>query len=188
MRLARYRSLLAETAWRRNLWMLISLLMAVSNMALTGWLWHTEVREKTIVVPPAFVKPFWVQGDAVSPAYLEQMAVFFANLALTYNPDNITHQVALFLRYADPRGYGALAARLQGDAAQVTRDRLASVFYPQAVRVKDRDVTLTGQLVTWIGTKQTSLRQATFLIRFLYRDGRLFVAKFTELKEGTHAL
>ena len=184
MRESRYRSLLTETLWRRNLWMAVALLMALSNVALGYWVLTTDVREKTIVVPPRFEKSFWVHGDAVSPEYLEQMAVYFAGLALTYNPDNIGHQVSQFLRYADPESYGALAARLEGDARKIERNRLASVFYPQEVRLKGERVLLAGQLTTLVGNKQTEQRQARFLIRFTYRDGRLFVSQFTEVQDS----
>lgn len=184
MRESRYRSLLTQTLWRRNLWMAIALAMAIANVGLSYWVLNTDVREKTIVVPAGFEKSFWVHGDQVSPEYLEQMAVYFAGLALTYNPDNISHQVSHFLRYADPEGYGALAAKLEGDAHKVERNRLASVFYPQEVRLKGEQALLTGQLTTLVGNKQTEQRQARFLIRFTYRDRRLFVSQFTEVQES----
>lgn len=186
MREGRYRSLLAETLLRRNLWMVVALAMAVSNLGLAYWVLDTDVREKTIVIPPLFEKPFWVHGDEVSPEYLEQMAVFFASLALTYNPDNIGHQVSLFLRYADPKDYGALAAKLEGDASRIRRNRLSSAFYPQEIRLSGQRAALTGQLTTLVGNKQTEQRQATFRIRFAYRSGRLFVSKFTEVQNSAN--
>ncbi len=186
MRESRYRSLLTETLLRRNLWMAVALLMAVSNVGLSYWVLNTDVREKTIVVPPRFEKSFWVHGDEVSPEYLEQMAVYFAGLALTYNPENISHQVSQFLRYADPESYGALAAKLEGDAHKIQRNRLSSVFYPQEVRLKGEQVLLAGQLTTLVGNKQTEQRQARFLIRFVYRDGRLFVSQFTEVQDSAN--
>ena len=181
MREGRYQSLFAEVLWRRNLWMVVALIMAVANLGLSGWVLTSDTREKTIVVPPTLDRSFWVHGDEVSPDYLEQMAVYFASLALSYNPDNIRHQVTLFLRYADPEGYGALAARLEGDTEKVERNRLASVFYPQEIRIKGYQVALTGQLITLVGDKQTEQRQTAFLIAFAYRNGRLFVAKFMEV-------
>ncbi len=83
MREARYRSALAEALWRRNLWMAVAAAMVLSNLGLVIWLYGVDVREKTIVTPPGLDKAFWVQGDEVSPEYLEQMALFFASLALS---------------------------------------------------------------------------------------------------------
>jgi len=186
MRESRYRSLFAEVLWRRNLWMVAALIMAVANLGLSSWVLVSDTREKTIVVPPTLDKAFWVQGDDLSPDYLEQMAVYFASLALSYNPDNIRHQVSLFLRYADPQSYGALAAQLEGDAEKVERNRLASVFYPQEIRIKHRMVALTGQLITLVGNKQTEQRQTAFLIAFTYRNGRLSVAKFMEVQNSAN--
>jgi len=186
MRESRYRSLFVDVLWRRNLWMVVALIMAVANLGLSSWVLVSNTREKTIVVPPTLDKAFWVRGDELSPDYLEQMAVYFASLALSYNPDNIRHQVSLFLRYADPQSYGALAAQLEGDAEKVERNRLASVFYPQEIRIKRRQVALTGQLITLVGNKQTEQRQTAFLIAFTYRDGRLSVAKFMEVQNSAN--
>jgi conjugal transfer pilus assembly protein TraE len=177
----RYLSHLAEALWRRNLWMAIALLLAVANSLLAyGLATRPAVREKTIVLPPSVEKTFWVHGDTVAPEYLEQMALWFADLALTYNPETIAHRVKRFLRHADPTAYGALAARLEADAAKVKRQRLSSVFYPQSIRIEGDQVALTGQLVTLVGSKETNARQATFRMSFAYRHGRLFVLEFQE--------
>ena len=185
MMLARYRSALAEALWRRNAWMATAAVMALSNLVLAAWLVRVDVREKTIVTPPTLEKSFWVHGDEVSPEYLEQMALFFAGLALTYHPDNVDEQVRLFLRYADPTVYGALAARLEADVKKVRRNNLSSVFYPQAVRIEGRGVLLTGQLATFIGQKSVQARQGVFRFRFDYRGGRLFVSEFEEVDRAT---
>ena len=138
----------------RYLWLLPLLLLAACEPKV--------IREKTIVAPPVLEKSFWVHGDEVSPEYLEQMALFFAGLALTYHPDNVDDQVRLFLRYADPAVYGALASRLEADAEKVRRNNLSSVFYPQEVRIKGRRVALTGQLATFVGRKSVETRQGVF--------------------------
>ena len=179
-----YRSLLAQFQWRRNLWMAVAMAMAASNLALTGWMLATAGAEKTIVVPPSFERRFWVQGDTVSPEYLEQMAVWFAHLALTYNPDNIDYQARLFLRYAEPASYGALSAQLAADSERVRHDRISSVFYPREVRTRVDHVSLDGDLVTWVGSRMTGHRRGVFDLRFVHRDGRLYVASFQD--QSTH--
>jgi conjugal transfer pilus assembly protein TraE len=187
MRESRYRSVLAQALWRRNLWMAVAAVMALSNMGLVAWIHRVDVREKTIIAPPTVDKAFWVHGDEVSPAYLEQMALFFASLALTYHPDNIDAQVRLFLRYADPQVYGALATRLEADTERVRRNRLSSVFYAQEVRIQGHEVRLTGQLTTWVGEKPVKTRQAAFRFRFDYRNARLFVSEFEEVDRAQGA-
>lgn len=164
--------------------MAIAAVMAASNMVLVVWLVRVDVREKVIVTPPVVEKSFWVHGDEVSPEYLEQMALFFAGLALTYHPDNVDDQVRLFLRYADPAVYGALASRLEADAEKVRRNNLSSVFYPQEVRIKGQRVALTGQLATFVGQKSVDTRQGVFRFRFEYRGGRLFVSGFEEVERA----
>jgi conjugal transfer pilus assembly protein TraE len=180
MKESRYRSMLTQFQWRRNLWMGVALAMVVSNLALSAWVLTTDTTEKTIVVPPSFEKKFWVQGDAVSPEYIEQMAVWFANLALTYNPDNIDYQAKLFLRYAEPASYGALSAQFAADSEKVRRNRVSSVFYPREVKTTGNQVVLDGDLITWVGSKMTETRRGVFELQFVYRDSRLFVLKFQD--------
>lgn len=178
-----YTSALAEAVRRRNLWILVALLLGVSNLLLAGGLLsRLGVAEKTIVTPPEIRKPFSVQGEEVSPEYLEQMAPWFAGLALTYNPDNIDYQIRQFLSYADPRAYGELAARLESDAEKVRRNQMSSVFHAREVRIRGRQVAVTGTLMTLVASKSTGQREATFLIEFNYRSGRLTVRRFLEVQ------
>ena len=165
----------------------IAALMALSNAGLAVGILRVDTQEKIIVTPPVVEKSFWIHGAEVSPEYLEQMALFFAGLALTYHPDNIDDQVRIFLRYADASAYGPLSTRLEADAERVRRNNLSSVFYPQEVRIRDREVALTGQLTTFVGQKRVGTRQAVFRFGFAFRGGRLFVAEFEEV-DRAHAL
>ncbi|MCP5152439.1 MAG: type IV conjugative transfer system protein TraE [Chromatiales bacterium] len=182
MRLGRYRSALGEAIRRRNAWMAIALVLAVTDAALVAWLHRVDLREKTILVPPVLERAVWVHGDTLSPEYLEQMALYFAGLALTYHPDNVAHQVRLFLRHADPRAHGALSARLEADVARVRESHLASVFYPQSVRTRGHDAVLTGELRLLVGQQSVESRRASFRLGFAYRDGRLHIAHFEEIE------
>ena len=53
--------------------------------------------EKTVIVPPAIDKSFWVSGNEVSKSYLEQMAYWYAGLALNVTPSTGEYQKQLFL-------------------------------------------------------------------------------------------
>jgi len=54
------------------------------------------------------------------------------------------------------------------------------VFYPREVKTTGDQVMLDGDLVTWVGSKLTETRRGVFEMQFVYRDGRLFVAKFQD--------
>jgi len=183
----RFLSTLSQVQWGRDLWRVIALGMAASNVLLACAVVGIDSSEKTIVIPPVVEKAFWVHGDQVSSEYLEQMALFFASLVLTYHPDNIDGQIQLFLRHADPAAHGPLSARLALDRDRIRRNALAQVFYPVAVRVReaDRQVALSGDVVSMVGGQATGTRRATYRMKFSYRDARLFVSEFGEAPDET---
>lgn len=177
----RYLSELAEHTARGRVFALIALVLAASNLGLVAWAMSRDAVERTIVTPPVIERAFWVEDAAASPAYLEQMAVFLAQLALSYSPANVEHQGEVFLRYADPAAYGVLRTRWLEDTERVKRNRVASVFHPLEVRTRGRRVAVLGELRTLVGSKQTDQRRAAFRIDFALRSGRLFVTEFLEV-------
>ena len=179
----RYRSMLAQAISRRNLWAGLALLLAASNAALAMRLATVETYEKTIIVPPDIERPFWVKGPEASPEYLEQMALWYAGLAMTFSPASLPRQVQTLLRHADPRYYGALSARLAEDLERVRRTQISQVFYVSAVQRRGSRVALRGDVVAWVGSKRAASRRTAVLVGMRMAGGRLVV---TELKEVDH--
>lgn len=184
MKRSRYLSQLSDQIAGRRWASFLALLLGISNVMLAAWAVTRDTSEKTIVTPPVIDRAFWVHGDNVSPEYLEQMALFFADLALSYNPQNIRERAKLFLRYADPAVHGGLESALLADAEEVERNRIASVFYPVELRIRGSSVALIGDLLTMVGSKQAQTRHAAFRIGFEYRGGRLFVKEFIEVNHA----
>ena len=134
--------------------------------------------EKTILVPPVISKTFWVHGDEVAPEYIEQMSVYFVQLALNANPVNVDYQYNLLLQHVTPRAYSELKSELMLAAEKIKEDNIAQAFYPSEVSVLENAATLKGRLVKMIGNKVTSDDFATYVIKFSYEGGRLYVSSF----------
>lgn len=181
----RFASTLAEAVRRRNLWMALALMLGGANLLLAAKLLSTSTSERIIVTPATIGETFWVHGEQVSREYLEQMALFFADLVLTYHKDNFPGRSALFLRHVDPRAHAQLSSALQLEAERIARNSLAQVFHPLSVRVReaDRQVALTGELVPMVGEQMLTARRVTYRLKFTYRDARLFVSEFGETDE-----
>lgn len=168
MHVGRYASALAEAIRRRNLWMLLAMLLAASNLGQALFLHSLEHRERIIVVPPRFDKEFWVRGAAVSDSYLEQYSVYVAELALSYSPGNVRYRVQQLLRYADPGVYGALAKTLEADAERVERNRLSAVFHPQSVRLRSssHSAAVYGVQTRMVASRVVDSRRTAVVVRF----------------------
>ena len=62
------------------------LLLAIFN---GGSFWKLIGTERTVLVPPEIRRSFWVSGDAVSREYLEEMAYWYAGMALNITPASV---------------------------------------------------------------------------------------------------
>lgn len=178
----RYQSDLDQARATARQWRRAATIAIVVNLLLSLRVLTLDTREKTIITPPVVTEAFWVKGSQVSPSYLETMARYFAGLALTFSPSSILGQKDVLLRYADPTAHGALDAKLTEDADKVQRQKISEVFYPARTRIRAEtlEVALSGDLVTYVGQQQTGVAHTTYVIRFINRDGQLFVASFNE--------
>lgn len=141
--------------------------------------------EKTIIVPPEINRSFWVSGNAVSREYLEEMAYWYAGLALNITPVVSDYQNSLFLKYAAPSEYGRLQAEMGARAEFLKKNNTSTQFSVRTIKTDEQNlrVALTGTLVTWTSDKKASERSATYLVGFKYMNGRLYVSEFKETSE-----
>lgn len=141
--------------------------------------------EKTVLVPPEINRSFWVSENAVSKEYLEEMAYWYAGLALNITPAVSDYQNSLFLKYAAPSEYGRLQAEMGARAEFLKKNNTATQFSVRNVTTNEKDlkVALSGTLVTWTSDKKAGERNATYLVGFKFMNGRLYVSDFKETSD-----
>lgn len=148
-------------------------------------MWRLVGAEKTVLVPPEINRSFWVSGNAVSKEYLEEMAYWYAGLALNITPAVSDYQNSLFLKYAAPSEYGRLQAEMGARAEFLKKNNAATQFSVRNIITNEKDlkVALSGVLVTWVSDKKVGERNATYLVGFKFMNGRLYVSDFKETSE-----
>lgn len=141
--------------------------------------------EKTVFVPPEIKRSFWVSGSAVSKEYLEEMAYWYAGLALNITPVVSDYQNNLFLTYAAPSEYGRLQAEMGARAEFLKKNNTATQFAVRSVTTdeKRRRVALSGTLFTWTSDKKAGERNAVFMVGFKHMNGKLYVSDFKETSD-----
>ena len=141
--------------------------------------------EKTVFVPPEIKRSFWVSGSAVSKEYLEEMAYWYAGLALNVTPAVSDYQNKLFLKYAAPSEYGRLQAEMGARAEFLKKNNAATQFSVRNVTTDEKNlrVALSGTLVTWTSDKKAGERNATYLVGFKFMNGKLYVSDFKETSD-----
>ncbi len=164
--------------------MVVAILLALSNLALLTTIYFQENHERVILLPPRLERSVWVHGGDVSNSYLEQMAVYVAELSLSYHPDNVDYRVQQFLRYTDPGSYGELARGLQRDADSIKRNRVSAAFYPKSVRLRstERKALVTGIQVRMVGGESMDERQLSLLVSFS-TGSSILITQMQEVQE-----
>lgn len=141
--------------------------------------------EKTILVPPEIKRSFWVSGNDASKEYLEEMAYWYAGLALNITPAVSDYQNNLFLKYAAPSEYGRLQAEMGARAEFLKKNNTATQFAVRSVTTdeKNQRVALSGTLLTWTSDKKAGERNAVFMVGFKQMNGKLYVSDFKETSD-----
>lgn len=141
--------------------------------------------EKTILVPPEINRSFWVSGSDVSKEYLEEMAYWYAGLALNITPVVSDYQSNLFLKYAAPSEFGRLQAEMGARAEFLKKNNTSTQFAVRNVTTdeKNRRVALSGTLYTWTSDKKAGERNAVFMVGFKHMNGKLYVSDFKETSD-----
>lgn len=156
--------------------------LGVIILVLSATVWQTIGNVKTVITPPEIKRGFWVSNNAVSSEYLEEMAYWFAGLGLNMTPATADYQHELFLKRADPKEYGRLKNEMGARAQFIKKNNISTQFSVRNFHVNKNtmQVALSGTIFTWVADKKASERPVTYMIRFNYTNGNLYVSDFKE--------
>jgi conjugal transfer pilus assembly protein TraE len=176
----KYQSQLADMVEKRKIWRYLTIGMAISNLLLAFHLFRLEVKEKTIIIPADLSKEFWVDGDNVSPAYLEEMANMYANWLKSFNPKNVDSQFDKILKYSDPLVYSDMKSWLAVEAERVKDMDITSSIFPLSIRISGFTVDIQAQIISMLGGKVVNDDVHYLRMILKYRNGKLFISGFSE--------
>ena len=156
--------------------------LGVIILVLSATVWQTIGNVKTVITPPEIKRGFWVSNNAVSSEYLEEMAYWFVGLGLNITPATADYQHKLFLKRADPKEYGRLESEMGARAQFIKKNNISTQFSVRNFHVNKNtmQVALSGTIFTWVADKKASERPVTYMIRFNYTNGNLYVSDFKE--------
>lgn len=179
------REVTLRTGFGRALQALLVLFMALTVL-LAAALAVRSNNVRTIVVPPVVSKSFWVDDARVSPEYLEQMALFLAQLVYNVTPANADYNTRMLLSYAAPALHGALRQQGEATARRLRADNATTLF---GVRAVTHDpgalrVALHGVLSTYINDKRVAETPKVYLFTFSLAGGRLYVTSIVETSDA----
>jgi len=158
---------------------LLCVLLALSIFCLIG-------KERTIIVPPAFNREFWVGADTVSDSYLEQMSQYFASLLLNVTPNTFSVNAEHLLQHVATENFAAVKTQLVEQQQEMERKALSTTFHITSFRIDRLKllVELKGELKVLVANAPLVSKTKTYQIQFVHRNGRLYIQTFNEIEEN----
>jgi conjugal transfer pilus assembly protein TraE len=169
---------------QRNAWIGLSVLMAVSNIALSIALFLKS--ERIILVPPHITKTLWVEGGTVSKEYLEEMGLYMAKLLLDLSPTSFSYNHETLLKYATPEAYGALKKQFLEDGDTYTKLQLSTHFKPTEVTANPSKlhVEVKGSLTSYVAGKEIHTSLEVISLQFRLRGAGLLSVSIPFISYG----
>lgn len=182
MKLMKYfNQLEIQTGIGKWMWCILSM-SVVACLLLAIKVVFTSDKVRTVIMPPEIKQSFWIDDDKVSKEYLDQMAVFFAQLMYNTTPANAEAQHNELLKYVSPELYSALDGELKVSERTMKQLNVATWMVPLYVGSdeKTKTTTIEGEFFVTQGkdVTQRSLRKVE--IKFAYKGGRLTVSEFND--------
>jgi conjugal transfer pilus assembly protein TraE len=186
MQIAHQKSRLQQLIAQRNGYLVLAVGLVGLTLLLATGLCRLIGRERIVIVPPVVEQAFWVDAKTISPTYLSQMTVFFAQLRLNVTPSSAAYQRDLLLRYTDPRYYGDFKNELVAEADHLAQTHTSLIFYPVdvAVDVPHLTATVSGDFSATVGTVLLPVKRLTYQLTYRYAQGRLWLRSFQEITES----
>lgn len=163
-----------------------SLLLSLAlNVLMMGTFLLRDKTHRETLVPPTIHKTFWVEDENIDTAYMEQMGVFLLQLILNTTPATSDVSITTFLKYTGPESYGRLEKVLRAQAAQLKAGAVSTAFYPRSVTLAPdakNSIAIAGVLSAFGADRRLPDRAITYLLRFRYSGGRLYLSELSEVE------
>lgn len=154
-----------------------------ANLILSVMASQVKNTHRETIVPPQIDRTFWVDGEKVSPEYIEQMGKYIADLALSNTPLNCDTQKTMLLKYVSPESYGVINTQLNANCKIIKELRLAIYFNITDVITQQGNnaVVFRGVSNRFLGDKRLQNKPAAYRISFAYHAGKTMLRGIEEI-------
>ncbi len=143
-------------------------------------LYRAATNKVVIVIPPKVEREFWVSGENLSYAYIEQVAVYLADSLLSVAPPNVDKSLSRIMPFltTDPAQVKEIRDSFAVYAKAIKENDWWQSFYPMRVVVdeKNQRIDVYGVLRKMTGNLYVG-QENNKVISFNYevRNGRLII-------------
>lgn len=130
---------------------IFGLLITVIYMSMS--LYKKDTVVTTVITPMMINDEIKIEGEYLSPSYLEMMSNQFSQLLYTYHKANADYQFNKILQYVAPTIYQDMKSRFASEIRRIYGNDISSVFYPSGVSVDGNVVRVGGVQKAWVGSQ-----------------------------------
>lgn len=177
----KYRSTIAEMAFKSKLWMVLLMISVIANALLAAKMVMIDTRERIVIHPVTLMQSYSVEGDEVDPEYIGKLSEEFLRARFLYTPSTVSSQFNNLVRYFHPAIYGEKKAELDSEAAKIIRNEETSVFFPMSTHIKRKTAYVEAEITGFIGKKAVARSVRTFEVEFKDSGERLWIADWKEV-------
>ncbi|WP_116964216.1 type IV conjugative transfer system protein TraE [Fastidiosibacter lacustris] len=165
---------------------IVLLAMAVALVGMSIAVYRAIGHKSVVLMPPVLTQQMTISDVMPDAAYLQQMGLFLVSLRLNITPSNIDNHFKTFLTHVNSSIYGQVSVELDEEIKAVQRGRITSAFYPreQLINPHDLSVKITGRLDKYVGNRQISSKDQTYLLTFDYNQGHLSIIDYYRLESN----
>lgn len=167
-------------------WFIVMLTMSlICNVLLASRVAFVSDKTRQIITPPNINQSFWVDDSGVSKEYLNQMAIFLAQLNFNVTPATVDYQHTELLKFMAPEAYGVLDKEFRLTSATLKNDNVATWFTPQFVASDENTLTtvIQGEFYTTQGEKVVSRSQRSIELKFKYSGSKMTVTAMKDISD-----
>lgn len=168
---------------------MLSVALIACNGLLGMLLWHESNDKDIILVPSTLHDSAELTNKAISPSYLESLAIMLANTRLNVTPSTVDGSTKAVLKYVSSDFYASFKERLDRDEETIKKDKISSSFYINGVssNVSALSVELSGVMKRWVGDRKISEDHKSYYLKFVRHGFNLNLTSFKEINTGRQA-
>ena len=168
---------------QRNILAGVCALTLLGNIMLASCILMNE--RQTYIIPAHFNKEMLLSNKRLSTSYLEEMSVFYLDLLLGLNEDNIGYNSSLVLRHIHPSFYHKISKFLAEEAKRYKEYRLSTHFKLTKLEVDDKNLVAeaSGVLTSYFGNSGKSSDSVRYKLEYDYSAGVLTIKSFSIIQD-----
>lgn len=165
-----------QSKWRiqRNFLVLLSSLLTLSLLFQTVFLFGKK--ERVVLIPPFLEESFWVENSTVSPAYLEQSALFLAGQLFSKTPQSAARQRNTVLKQSSIAFARVLSQKLLEEEERLLKQNITYMYYFDACEIiKPLELVIRGQRLGFVNEERVFSKKEAYRFSFVIEGMRLLL-------------